>query len=47
MWSCGQGSRFHAEGQGIARNGVYEVLGELDASRRDGEAWLRDLRGSK
>ncbi|MCB1098281.1 MAG: transposase [Verrucomicrobiae bacterium] len=28
-------------GQGIARNGVYEVLGELDAPRRDGEAWKK------
>ena len=29
------------KGQGIARNGVYEVLGELDAPRRDGEAWKK------
>ncbi|MDA0812664.1 MAG: hypothetical protein O3C21_09785, partial [Verrucomicrobia bacterium] len=29
------------KGQGIARNGVYEVLGESDAPRRDGEAWKK------
>ena len=29
------------KGQGIARNGVYEVLGERGASRRDGEAWKK------
>ncbi|MCB1094632.1 MAG: transposase [Verrucomicrobiae bacterium] len=27
--------------QGIARNGVYEVLGALDALRRDGEGWKK------
>ncbi|MEZ5328477.1 MAG: hypothetical protein R3F19_25825 [Verrucomicrobiales bacterium] len=27
------------KGQGIARNGVYEVLGQANAIRRDGEAW--------
>ena len=29
------------KGQGIARNGVYEVLGEHAALRRDGEAWKK------
>ncbi|MEZ5329174.1 MAG: transposase, partial [Verrucomicrobiales bacterium] len=29
------------KGQGIARNGVYEVLGEHGAVRRDGEAWKK------
>ena len=29
------------KGQGIARNGVYEVLGEGGAIRRDGEAWKK------
>ena len=29
------------KGQGIARNGVYEVLGERGATRRDGEAWKK------
>jgi putative transposase len=29
------------KGQGIARNGVYEVLGERGAIRRDGEAWKK------
>ena len=29
------------KGQGIARNGVYEVLGESGAARRDGEAWKK------
>ena len=28
-------------GQGLARNGVYEVLGEQGAPRRDGEAWKK------
>ncbi|MEZ5323816.1 MAG: transposase [Verrucomicrobiales bacterium] len=27
--------------QGLARNGVYEVLGEQGAPRRDGEAWKK------
>jgi putative transposase len=27
------------KGRGIARNGVYEVLGERGTTRRDGEAW--------
>ena len=25
----------------MARNGVYEVLGEADAQRRDGELWKK------
>ena len=29
------------KGQRIARNGVYEVLGEANAARRDGEAWKK------
>lgn len=29
------------KGQGIARNGVYEVLGQSRAQRRDGEAWKK------
>ncbi|MEZ5329992.1 MAG: hypothetical protein R3F19_33515 [Verrucomicrobiales bacterium] len=29
------------KGQGIARNGVYEVLGQANAIRRDGEAWKK------
>jgi putative transposase len=29
------------KGQGLARNGVYEVLGERGAARRDGEAWKK------
>mgnify|MGYP001057987078 CR=1 FL=1 len=29
------------KGQGLARNGVYEVLGEAEAPRRDGEAWRK------
>ena len=29
------------KGQGIARNGIYEVLGETDAQRRDGDAWRK------
>lgn len=29
------------KGQGVARNGVYEVLGKAEAPRRDGEAWRK------
>ncbi|MEZ5324705.1 MAG: transposase [Verrucomicrobiales bacterium] len=29
------------KGQGVARNGVYEVLGQASAIRRDGEAWKK------
>ncbi|MCB1096150.1 MAG: hypothetical protein KDN22_11295 [Verrucomicrobiae bacterium] len=29
------------KGQGIARNGVYEVLGQANAIRQDGEAWRK------
>jgi putative transposase len=29
------------KGQGLSRNGVYEVLGNRDAARRDGEAWKK------
>lgn len=29
------------KGQGLARNGVYEVLGEAGAPRRDGDAWRK------
>jgi len=29
------------KGQGVARNGVYEFLGEADSPRRDGDAWRK------